>query len=257
MENDSALTARVQAVVPGIHVRLAVDNMAWIDLGDGLLVVDALEQPELEAEVFAAIERTAGDKPVRYVLNTHGHYDHVALNEAFRRRWNAEIVCQPAAGLPAEGRWFQGPARKVLMQPLPGCHTADDCIIWSPSDRVLFVGDIFGWGLIPCSRVDDRMAKFLIESHERLLAFEPRVVVGGHGPLLGALELRRWIEYFRWLMEGALLACAEGRSDDQVRESLPPPPDMRSWWRFEDWKHADSVEKVLTAVRRRKLTRNP
>jgi glyoxylase-like metal-dependent hydrolase (beta-lactamase superfamily II) len=253
MKNDPALTPRVAKIAEGLFVRLAVDNIAWIDLGDGLLVVDALEQPELEEEVLAAIASTAGERPVRYVLNTHGHHDHVALNEAFRRRWGAQIVCQPAARLPKEGRWFQGPRRKVLMQPMGGCHTAEDCVVWSPQDRALFVGDIFGWGLIPSTRLDDRTARLLVETYEKLIAFDPQAVIPGHGPLCGKAELARWVEYFRWLKDQAARACAAGRSGAEVRRAVAPPADMKTWWRFLDWKHEDSVSRVLSAVRSGRL----
>jgi cyclase len=257
MERDPALTPRVVTVADGIHIRLAVDNMAWIDLGDSALVVDALEQPELEGEVFAAIAATLGPTPVRWVLNTHSHDDHTALNEAFRRRWDAKIVSQPAADLPKEGRWFEGTRRKVLMQPFPGCHTAEDCIVWAPAKRVLFVGDIFGWGLVPSTRLDDRMASFLVESYQRLIAMDPRVVVPGHGPVCGRGELQRWTEYFRWLVEGVLAATASGGDDATIRAAVAPPDDMKGWWRFLDWKHEDSVSRVMSAVRNGRLTAAP
>jgi cyclase len=271
MAPDPALTPRVAKIAEGIHVRLAVDNIAWIDLGDGILVIDALEQPELEEEVFAAIASTAGagagvaEKPVRYVLNTHGHYDHTALNEAFVRRWQAQVISQPSAALPKEGRWFEGPRRKVLMQPLPGCHTAEDCIVWAPGEvggagpgeRILFVGDIFGWGLIPSTRLDDKTARVLVAGYERLIAMDPAVVVPGHGPLCGPAELKRWIVYFRWLVGQVLAAVAAGKSESDIRAAVRPPDDMKSWWRFAKWKHEDSVTRVMAAVRNERLTAVP
>ena len=90
MTADPMETPTIVTVAEGFCVRQAVDVIAWIDLGDGVLVVDALEQAHLEQEVFAAITETLGDKPVKYVLNTHPHGDHVALNAAFERRF--EVV---------------------------------------------------------------------------------------------------------------------------------------------------------------------
>jgi glyoxylase-like metal-dependent hydrolase (beta-lactamase superfamily II) len=144
-------TPQVIKVADGLYVRQEVDNIAWIDMGTYALVVDALEQASLEREVLDAMELTIGRKPVRYVLNTHTHYDHTALNEAFRRHFGAEIVNQDTCGIPADGRWFEG-RRRVWMFPAPGCHTDEDCCVWCPDDGALFVGDIFGWGLIPLTR---------------------------------------------------------------------------------------------------------
>jgi glyoxylase-like metal-dependent hydrolase (beta-lactamase superfamily II) len=254
MPGDVAETPTVVTVSDGLYVRQAVDNIAWIDLGGFAVVVDALEQPELEQEVFQAIRSTVGGVPVRFVLNTHGHYDHTALNDAFRREFGAQIVSQRAGGIPPEGRWFQGPRRKVHMFPLPGCHTDEDCCAWVEPDKALFVGDIFGWGLIPLSTdLNDKTAGLLRDTYARLIGLDAAVVIPGHGPVCTTAELRRWVEYFNWLIERVEQACRAGGSDAQIMERVRPPDDMKTWWRFLQWKHQDSLSKVLGAVRRGRL----
>ena len=250
MTTDPADTAKMVTVAEGFHVRQAVDNIAWIDLGEYALVVDALEQPQLEKEVFEAIRATLGEKSVRYLLNTHTHGDHTALNAAFRRRFGAEIVNQRTSPIPPEGRWFEGSRRRALMLPMPGCHTAEDCVVWVEADRALFVGDLFGWGLINLSRpLNDDSAKLLLDTYARMIAYDAAVVIPGHGPLCTTAELKRWVEYFRWLGRQVAQACAAGKSGDQITREVAPPEDMTSWWRFLAWKHEDSLSKVLRAVR--------
>jgi len=248
-------TPQVVKLADGFHLRQAVDNIAWADLGDGAVVIDALEQPELKDEVFAAIRATLGQKArVRYVLNTHTHYDHVALNEAFVREWGSEILSFHA-GLKPDGRWLEGPQRRVRILPMPGCHTEEDCVAWFPSDKVLCVGDIFGWGLIPLTRdLRDESAARLLETYRRLIDFGAAVVVPGHGPLARTADLERWVEYFRWLIDTAKAGVSAGRSDEEIARDLAPPADMHSWWRFLQWKHEDSAQKVLRAVRSGRLT---
>ena len=254
MTVDPVDVAKIVTLGEGFCVRVQVDVIAWIDMGDCGLVIDALELPELEDEVFAAITDTLGDKPVRWVLNTHTHGDHVALNGAFVRRWGAEIVNQQTAPAGPEGRWFEGPRRKVLMQPMPGCHTAEDCIVWVPEEKVLFPGDIFNWGIIPLiRRLTTDMLKLLEDTYQRLIDFGASVVVPGHGPLCTTAELERWVEYFNWLVDRCKRACESGETDEQITGELPPPEDMKGWWRFVQWKHADTVSKVLRAVRKGNL----
>jgi cyclase len=244
-------TPKIVTIAEGFHVRQAVDNIAWIDLGEAALVVDALEQPHLEKEVFAAIASTLGDKPIRYLLNTHTHGDHTALNAAFQRRFGTEIVNQRTASIAPEGRWFEGPRRRALMLPMPGCHTAEDCIVWVPRERALFVGDIFGWGLINLSvPLNDGSARLLVDTYGKMIAYDAAVVIPGHGPLCTTAELSRWVEYFRWLSRQVLQACSAGADDEKIMREVAPPEDMKSWWRFLDWKHEDSLTKVLRAVRR-------
>ncbi len=254
MTPESADTPKIITIADGFHVRQAVDNMAWIDLGDYAIVVDALEQPELETEVLEAIASALPGRGVRYVLNTHTHYDHVALNDALVRRHGAEVVDNARGGIPLEGRWFEGSRRKVLMLPLPSCHTEEDCIVWAPQDRVLLVGDIFGWGLIPLScELRTETAQMLVDAYSRLTAFDAAVVVPGHGPLATTADLKRWVDYLHWLVAEVRRACQAGLDDKTILRQTDPPEDMRTWWRFLAWKHSDSLTKVLRAIRRGKL----
>ena len=254
MTADPMETPTIVTLAEGFRVRQAVDVIAWIDLGDGGLVVDALEQAHLEDEVFAAITETLGDKPVKYVLNTHPHGDHTALNAAFRRRWGAEIVDRRTSDITAEGRWFEGPGRRVLFWATPGCHTPDDCCAWVEPDEALFVGDIFGWGLIPLTRaLTAESFADLERMYEALIARGAATVIPGHGPVCDTATLQRQLDYYRWLVEQVSAAVAAGKDDSEIAERVAPPADMHGWWRFLQRKHDDSLRKVIAAVRGGKL----
>ncbi len=250
MSTDPTDTPEIIRISDAFYVRVAVDNIAWVDLGEYAIIVDALEQTYLEEEVFTAIRSTLGERPIRYVLNTHTHFDHIALNDAFHRRYRSEIINYTTTLIPPQGRWFEGARRRVLMLPTVGTHTSQDCCVWVPQDKVLFVGDIFGWGLIPTGDLNPETQSLLEEIYERLIAYEPTVVVPGHGPLLGKAELVRWVEYFRWLRDEVSRSVAAGKTDGEIVEEISPPEDMTSWWRFVQWKHGDSVQKLLHAAHR-------
>ncbi len=254
MATDPADAPKVVAVGEGIHVWQAVDNMAWVNMGEYALVVDALEQPQLEGQVFDAIQSTLGDIPISYLLNTHTHGDHTALNGAFQRRFGTQIINQRTSPLPPEGRWFEGSRRRALMLPIPGCHTQEDCAVWVPDDKTLFVGDVFGWGLIACeSGLDVRAAKLLVDTYVRLIEFDAAIVIPGHGPLCTTAELQRWLDYFQWLRAQVVQACGRGQTDEEIARTIAPPEDMKTWWRFLQWKHDDSLRSVLQAVRSGRL----
>ena len=246
---DPADVAKIITVTDGLWVRQAIDNITWIDLGDCGLVVDALEECHLDDEVFEAIGATLGDKPIRYLINTHTHYDHVALNAAFVKRWATEIVNAQKCEIPPEGRWFGGPARRVQVLHMPGCHTAEDLVVWVPGDRTLLVGGIFGWGVIPLVRnLTDETGQLLADTYARLAEFGAETVIPGHGPLCTAAELGRFIEYLGDLGKKAAEGLAAGKAADQIAAGMAPPEDMKSWWRFLLWKHQDSAAKVVKAV---------
>ncbi|MFW6061328.1 MAG: MBL fold metallo-hydrolase, partial [Planctomycetota bacterium] len=187
------------------------------------------------------------------LLNTHTHYDHVALNDAFRRR-GAEVVNMETTDIPGEGLWLGGAERRVLMRPMPHLHTPTDCIVWVPESRVLFTGDLFGWGLIPLTRaLSSDSAGLLLETYSRLIEYDAQTVVPGHGPLCDTETLKRFAEYFVWLVEQTHQAVQAGKSNDEITRQVTPPEDMRHWWRFSEWKHDRSLRTVLRAVRNDRL----
>lgn len=250
--NDVCDGATVIAVAPGVWVRQAIDNLGWIDLGGELMVVDTLEDPRLEDEVFAAIGSTAGGLPVGYVVNTHSHIDHVALNDAFERRANAVVVSRKNGAIPAGGqRSFEGWRQNAEVIHLPGCHTPEDCVVWLPEARVLFAGDLFGWGLIPYNgNLRQGQSERIRHTYRRLIDFQAETVVPGHGPLCSTAELRRWLDYFNWLAERLKDIRPHHLALDDVIRLVEPPADMAGWWRFAAWKHQDSVKKLFKAVRK-------
>lgn len=70
--------------------------------GAGTLVVDTRASGVLGAALRDDVRRLAPDRPVRWVVNTHAHFDHTFGNVAF----DGAIVCaheNAAAGLAAEG----------------------------------------------------------------------------------------------------------------------------------------------------------
>lgn len=247
-------TPKLLELADRLWVRQEIDNIGWADMGEFVLVVDALERSELEPEILAQLQKTVGDKPVLCLLNTHTHYDHIALNQVFRKR-GARIINYDTESIPETGRTFGGGDRRALMLPLGGCHTREDCVVWFPNDGVLFVGDIFGWGLIPWDRILSAQKRdHILETYRRLIELGAVSVVPGHGPVCTTRELQRWVEYFEWLLERVSHACDQDLADEVIfREIVPVPDDMRSWWRFVEWKHEDSVKKILRAVRSNRL----
>ena len=87
-----------QKVADGVHVAVAAPaykvncNTAIIENDDGLMVVDTHSKPSA-AKVIVERLRQMSSKPVRYVVNTHFHWDHWHGNEAYPAAYpDAEIV---------------------------------------------------------------------------------------------------------------------------------------------------------------------
>src|SRR5258708_2734479 len=72
-------------------------NAAIIFVGDSVLVVDANSTPSAARALIEQIKKLT-PRPVKYVVNTHFHWDHTQGNEAYTNAWPAgvEIISSEA-----------------------------------------------------------------------------------------------------------------------------------------------------------------
>ena len=237
----------VKEVGPGVWIRVAVDNISWCDLGGFAAVIDALEDPTQADVVRGLIKETTG-QDLKWVVTTHWDKDHIACNPQWRREGAIVIAhesCVQSAG-DWEGRpdvsYSQNAAlrgsgeRRIEMQWVGGTHTQWDSILYFPHARVLHVADLFGWGLIPCRPTPGKVSR-LWDVLNYVVAFEVDAVICGHGPVTSIANLRRFLAYFDELLKQVPPLVRKGLSLDEIEAQIPPPDDMKDWWRFVDWKH--------------------
>jgi glyoxylase-like metal-dependent hydrolase (beta-lactamase superfamily II) len=93
----------LKPVVPSVYLALAKEvpvinsNAVVVILEDGVLVVDSHSKPCAAKALIAQI-RGITNKPVRYVVNTHFHWDHAQGNRAYLGEWpvGTEIISSEA-----------------------------------------------------------------------------------------------------------------------------------------------------------------
>jgi glyoxylase-like metal-dependent hydrolase (beta-lactamase superfamily II) len=105
-------------VAPGIHAfiedfgrAIVSSNIVAIVGDESVAVIDTGHHPRLTRAIAGEI-RAITSKPVRYVVNTHWHNDHVSGNAVFAEAWpSATIVAHSftAAVMDRDVRAFQGP----------------------------------------------------------------------------------------------------------------------------------------------------
>src|SRR5215475_2800233 len=93
----------IKPVADGVYAAIAKPaykvncNAAIILLDDSVLVVDTHSKPSAARGLIEQIKKLT-DKPVRYVVNTHFHWDHYQGNQAYPSSWPAgvEIISSQA-----------------------------------------------------------------------------------------------------------------------------------------------------------------
>src|SRR3954454_7643173 len=88
---------RLQQVASGVYAAIDLEARSGANAGfvigdDGVAVIDSFQYPKAAARLLAEIRRLT-PLPVRYLINTHHHIDHVAGNGVFRSA-GAVLVAQ-------------------------------------------------------------------------------------------------------------------------------------------------------------------
>src|SRR6202051_1070072 len=101
----------IKPIANGVYAAIAKPaykvncNAAIILFDDSVLVVDTHSKPSAARALIEQIKKLT-DKPVRYVVNTHFHWDHYQGNQAYPSSWPAgvEIISSEATRLNIEQR---------------------------------------------------------------------------------------------------------------------------------------------------------
>ena len=213
---SGALVAVVIAIAPHVRAQsgrapdfsnveihsLHVQGNVWMLVGgpfnaavsignDGVLVVDTMVDP-LADRLLAEVKKIAGDKPIRYIINTHFHADHTGGNAKLTRAGqsivagnfaaqvgqdaanqanviaheNAQLrmmsdlkpappfIAMPTDTFFTESKdlYFNGEAVQILHQ--PAAHTDGDVIVHFRKSDVIVAGDVYINTTFPIVQVD-------------------------------------------------------------------------------------------------------
>lgn len=169
--------------------------------------------------------RSVTDKPIKYLINTHAHGDHVGGNAALARQVTAIIAhatvrtrmvadqakLEPAkrGGLPelALGSEDTGERARLnihlddtelhLLHLGPG-HTDGDVVVGIPAAKALHLGDLFFLGMLPfVDRDSGGSFDGLVAQVTTVASWLPEGarIIPGHGPVCGRAELLRYRDF--------------------------------------------------------------
>ena len=111
-------------------------------------------------------------------------------------------------------------------------HTPGDLIAWVPDARVAIAADILFIGVTPIMWAGP--VENWIAALERLLALGAERFVPGHGPVCGPEEVRRLLDYWRWLDAAARQRLDAGMSAPETARDIVLGGELAEH-AFADW----------------------
>jgi cyclase len=231
-------------------------NIAALTGADGVLLVDD-EFGALADKIRAALRADGATQPVRFIINTHYHFDHTDGNLAFAQG-GATLIAHDSlrTRLASGGTAGNGGKISLAIKPaeagaLPvityqseltvhlngetvrvhhyaNAHTDGDSIVFFPGARAVHMGDIFvryGFPFIDVSGGGN--VRGMIGACQDVIASVPpdTRIIPGHGAVATVEDLR---EYTKMLTDTAALieqAIARGEDLAAIKKANP----LRPW----------------------------
>jgi glyoxylase-like metal-dependent hydrolase (beta-lactamase superfamily II) len=148
-------------------------------------------------------------------------------------------VTEPREGFSGQKLMRVKGVELVIIEVGPG-HTDGDAIVFVPSDRVVYAGDVVFFESTPV--MWSGPVEHLVEGLKRLLTLEADVIVPGHGPVGTRASVQSVIDYWDFLQEEVHRRFGLGMSPlEAAREVVFSPPFRTS--AFAGW---DSPERIVT-----------
>jgi cyclase len=242
----------------------AGSNASFVIGDDGVAVIDTFEYPEAASVLLAEIRKKTS-LPIKFVIDTHYHIDHVDGNRVFAEAGAIVMAHRNVrAWIHTENLKFFGgkdakPEQKAMVESLyapdvvydsgvtlylgsrvinvkfyPG-HTGGDSLA-SVSDEqgndVVFCGDLFWRQSLP--NLIDANTRLWIETLDSLTNPAPRsgtVFVPGHGDVGNAADVEAFRGYLSDLRAMVAGPVKEGKSGDElVAAVMPQLTDKYGQW---------------------------
>jgi glyoxylase-like metal-dependent hydrolase (beta-lactamase superfamily II) len=223
---------------------------------DGIIMVDTQFAP-LHDKIKAAIAKIS-PLPVKYVINTHYHGDHVGGNAAFHKE-GATIVAHDnirvrlAAGttngltgaklppveadaLPTDtyqvgGTKVQVGGRAAEISHVINAHTDGDSWVYFPDANVLALGDTFSRFFPNIDWANGGGIDGMILANERYLkaANDSTKIVPGHGALATKANLQEFRDMLVQARDKVKKLFDEGKSEQEVLAAHPLADLAQKW----------------------------
>ncbi|UCH01271.1 MAG: MBL fold metallo-hydrolase [Deltaproteobacteria bacterium] len=223
---------------------------------DGIFMIDDQFAP-LTEKIKGAVAAIS-DRPIRFLINTHWHYDHTGGNEKLgkmgsiiiahenvRKRlsteqfisfFKAKVPPKAKSGLPVisftRDVTFHINEDEIHVFHVANAHTDGDAIIHFRKNNVIHMGDIFFSGMYPFVDLDaGGSVNGIIDAIKKVLPKmdESTKVIPGHSPLSTKSQLKAYLGMLTTLRDRIRKEIKAGKSLETI-VATRPTKDLDPEW---------------------------
>jgi glyoxylase-like metal-dependent hydrolase (beta-lactamase superfamily II) len=235
----------------------------FITTPEGVIVTDPISA---EAATWLKAElKTLTDQPVRYVVYSHHHSDHITGGSVFADQAvfvshtaaRLQIVeagdsTTPVPQLTFTDRMFIDLGGKHVELIYTGKnHSDNSLVLLLPQNRLLFAVDFIPVETVAYRTMRSDYPDDWIESLKRVEQLEFDTLVPGHGKIGRKEHVRMFRGYLEDLKAAVLGQVKKGASLDETKKAVQLPK-YEHWGRYADWfpENVEGMYRYLSQTRR-------
>ena len=247
-QDFSKIEVKAVPLAPSVAVLFGAGGNIAVSYGeDGTVLVDDQFAP-MTPKIQAAIAGL-GAAPVKFVINTHWHFDHSGGNENLgkagaiimahdnvRVRMSkdqmgrfGEVKASPKVALPvityADGLKLHLNGEEVRVIHMPAGHTDGDSIIHWTKSNVIHMGDLFFYQMsfpfVDASSGGNVRGVLAAADKALAIADDNTKIIPGHGAVATKADLQKYRDMVAAVIAKVETGMKAGQTLDQIKASRP------------------------------------
>jgi glyoxylase-like metal-dependent hydrolase (beta-lactamase superfamily II) len=231
-------------------------NLGVLAGDDGVFLVDDQFAP-LTKKIKDAIGKIS-DKEIRFLINTHWHFDHVGGNENLgetgsviiahenvRKRMSTDqfieffqkkVPASPKVALPiitfTQDLMFHLNGEDIHVFHVNNAHTDGDSIVYFRNSNVIHTGDIYFAGIYPFIDTSSHgSVNGVIDAAQHILSIidDKTKVIPGHGSLSNKAELSAYVDMLISMRAKITKQISDGKTLEEIQKTKPAQKFDEKW----------------------------